>query len=171
MAIAKLSAWLGRRMVVARTSRTLAVALVYYFAAQPTRWTAPAGSDEHVICLDQAWSREDGDTFYRISQGTSMMSYDILKGRLTGQLAHRLTEATRPVNPIFLAGRLSGTDHVSRFSSVDFHEVSSRANAWKAGISHLTSPGAVQSQTPFAVPSDRYFGSGGKQRTLLGDGG
>jgi hypothetical protein len=88
---------------VARTSRTLAVALAYYFAAQPTRWTAPAGSDEHVINLDQAWSREDGDTFYRISQGTSMMSYDILKGRLTGQLAHRLTEATPPSKPDFLS--------------------------------------------------------------------
>jgi hypothetical protein len=84
---------------VARTSRTLAVALAYYFAAQPTRWTAPAGSDEHVIYLDQAWSREDGDTFYRISQGTSMMSLRHPEGsayRTTGSSTDRSHPPSKP---------------------------------------------------------------------------
>lgn len=154
----KLSAWLGRKMVMARTSPTAvaavmrlfaAVTLAYYLAAHPTGRTVPGGYDEHVIYLDQAWSREDGHTFYWISQGTSTMPYNILKSHsTTGQLAHCLTETTRPVNPIFVAGRVSGTDHVSRFSSDDSREVSSQVNARKAGFSHLTSPVAVQSQLP-----------------------
>jgi hypothetical protein len=37
----------------------------------------PQSSDNNVIYLDQGWSKTDRDTYYWLSQGTVMMSYDI----------------------------------------------------------------------------------------------
>jgi hypothetical protein len=44
-------------------------------AAQPQGTNGP--QDQNVVYLDQAWSAADRNTFYWISQGSVMMSYDI----------------------------------------------------------------------------------------------
>jgi hypothetical protein len=72
-----------------RAFKILAVALVagfsgagslaYYFAAHSAARSVPRDYDDHVVYLDQAWSKTDRDTFYWIPQGTVMMSYDIFQ--------------------------------------------------------------------------------------------
>lgn len=72
---------------MSRISKILAVAagmgllaigtLAHHRKAHSTTESTPQYQDQHVIYLDQAWSREDRNTFYWIPQGTVMMSYDI----------------------------------------------------------------------------------------------
>jgi hypothetical protein len=49
----------------------------YAFRLRVPKPRASDSSSSPVIYLDQAWSQTDRDTFYWISQGTVMMSYDI----------------------------------------------------------------------------------------------
>jgi hypothetical protein len=54
-------------------------AVAVHFTAHPTAKSVSREYDDHVVYLDQAWSKADRDTFYWISQGTVMMSYDIFQ--------------------------------------------------------------------------------------------
>lgn len=153
----KLSAWLGRKMVIARTSST-AVAVMRLFAGGHTRVllrSTPDGQD----CAGRLSRTRNLSRPSMVSRGWRYVLLDIA-GNLDDAVQHpeesldnwstgSLSDGDHaPSDPVFVAGRVLGTDQVSRFSSVDSREVSSQVNARKSGFSHLTSPVAVQSQLP-----------------------
>lgn len=55
----------------------ISISCVYAFRLSPPKPAAVSSSTDSVIYLDQGWSQADRDTFYWITQGTVMMSYDI----------------------------------------------------------------------------------------------
>jgi len=71
-----------RNKIIARSIAVLTVSLscAYTIRFMKTVQVAAAQvSSEQVIYLNQGWSKADRDTFYWISQGTVMMSYDIFQ--------------------------------------------------------------------------------------------
>src|SRR5215469_3116927 len=71
-----------RNEIIARSIAVLTVSLscAYTIRFMKTVQVAAAQvSSEQVIYLNQGWSKADRDTFYWISQGTVMMSYDIFQ--------------------------------------------------------------------------------------------
>ena len=70
-----------RTKVIAWSIAALTVSLSCAYVLRhmiPVRAAAPAqASPDQVIYLNQGWSKADRDTFYWITQGSVMMSYDI----------------------------------------------------------------------------------------------
>jgi hypothetical protein len=70
-----------------RASKILVVALAagltgigtfaFYRASHPGGWTSVRGNDDRVVFLDQGWSRNVRESYYHISQGSTVLPYDI----------------------------------------------------------------------------------------------
>src|SRR5450631_3352698 len=55
----------------------LTMSCTWAFSAHGPHAAAAKSNDDHVIYLDQGWSREVRESYYHISQGTTVMPYDI----------------------------------------------------------------------------------------------
>ena len=64
-----------RRALLAITTGAVAIGSLGLLGGENT--AAQSGRSGPVIFLDQAWSQADRDTYYWISQGSQIMSYDI----------------------------------------------------------------------------------------------